>query len=257
MLFIAQIVMRGLPEKKNKGLLMKMIPGFSFLLGLSLLLNGCGQEAGDISSIPKSSDIIIVEDRSWEAFSRLSYKEQLRQASALLIIRYDIDDQGTVTPIVTHRKSRLGSDSPPYQVGDVYLSESQKSLLEHLDGELRHLGDGAVVIFSDDPPRQRGNRIIRDGAVSGIGPIPVSTVLAAFDGEPVEVPTLEPNYSKGETGPIMVTVSDEEKDILVEILERRGLRYEVAPQPDSFVVGWIGMEEEIDRVLEEFDVACE
>lgn len=222
--------------------------GAAILLA-SLFLGACDPDIVD--SMP------VNEELTWEEFNRLSYKDKLHQASALLVIRYDIDDQSNVAPVVTHRKSRLGNGNPPYQVGDIYMSDSQKIILEHLDGELRHLGEGAVVIFYGDPPKQRGNRIIRNGAVSGIGPIPVESVLAAFDGDPVEISTLEPDPSKGETGPIMVTVSAEEKDILVSIIEGRGLRYLVAPQPDAFVVGWVGMEEEIDRVLDEFYVACE
>lgn len=205
----------------------------------------------------------VHEDLAWEAFDRLSYEDKLHQATALLVIRYDIDDQGNVTPVVTHRKSRLGPASPPYQVGDVYLADSQKRLLEYLDGELRHLGEGAVVIFSGDPPQQRGNRFIREGAVSGDAPIPVSEVLAGFDGapvvngEPAEVLTLEPDLSKGETGQAEVTVSAEEKAILVAILERRGLRFEVAPQNEMFVVGWVGMDADMEQVIDEFDAACE
>lgn len=242
---------------------MKTILGSALLCGLSLLLIGCDQDVGGTSSIPKSGEITVIEDRSWEAFNRLSYEDQLHQASALLVIRYDIDDQGNVTPVVTHRKSRLGNDSPPYQVGDIYMTDSKKMLLEYLDGELRHLGEGAVVIFSGDPPQQRGNRIIRDGVVSGAGPIPVDEVLAGFDGaplvngDPAEVLTLEPDLSKGETGPAKVTVSAEEKGILVAILERRGLRFEVVPQDDMFVVGWVGMDADIEQVIDEFDAACE
>ena len=54
-----------------------------------------------------------------------------------------------------------------------------------------------------------------------------------------------------------MTVSAEEKGILVAILERRGLRFEVVPQDDMFVVGWVGMDADIEQVIDEFDAACE
>ena len=40
------------------------------------------------------------------------------------------------------------------------------------------------------------------------------------------------------------------------ILESHGLRYEVAPQGADFVVGWIGSDEAIDAVFEEFIDKC-
>ncbi len=242
---------------------MKALLCAGLVCGLSLILCACGPDTDEQAAMGGQEGMIEVEASSWEAFNRLSDEDQLHQATALLIIRYDIDEQGKVTPVVTHRKSRLGSDSPPYQEGDVYLPESQQDFLNVIGDEPRHLGDGAVVLFSGNPPQQRGFSIIRDGAIGGVSKIPVDAVLAGFDGAsvinglPAEVLTLEPDLSKGETGPAKITLSKDEKDILVGILERRELRHEVVVQGDEYVVGWIGMDEDMMQVMNEFDAACE
>lgn len=242
---------------------MKALLCAGLVCGLSLILCACGPDTDEQAAMGGQEGMIEVEASSWEAFNRLSDEDQLHQATALLIIRYDIDEQGKVTPVVTHRKSRLGGDSPPYQEGDVYLPESQQDFLNVIGDERRHLGDGAVVLFSGNPPQQRGLSIIRDGAIGGVSKIPVDAVLAGFDGAsvinglPAEVLTLEPDLSKGETGPAKITLSKDEKDILVGILERRELRHEVVAQGDEYVVGWIGMDEDMMQVMDEFDAACE
>ena len=241
---------------------MKALLCAGLVCGLSLILCACGPDADEQAAMGGQEGMIEVEASSWEAFNRLSDEDQLHQATALLIIRYDIDEQGKVTPVVTHRKSRLGSDSPPYQEGDVHLPESQQEFLNVIGDERRHLGDGAVVLFSGNPPQQRGLSIIRDGA-SGAGSISVEAVLRGFDGasvvngRPAEVLTLEPDLSKGETGLAKITLSEDEKDILVGILERRELRHEVVAQGGEYVVGWIGMDKDMMQVMDEFDAACE
>lgn len=69
--------------------------------------------------------------------------------------------------------------------------------------------------------------------------------------------TLELDLSKGETGPAKITLSENEKDILVDILQRRGLRHQVIAQGGEYVVGWVGMGEDMMQVMDEFDAACE
>lgn len=241
---------------------MKILPGAAVLTGLAVLLGACGADNSKPISSTNSDSAVVTGDLSWEEFDRLSYEDRVHRASAILVIRYDIDSQGNVTPIVTHRKSRLGSDRPPFQVGDTYMTSDQKYFIETLEGELRHLGEGAVLLFQGDPPQQRDSRIIREGAVSGTEPVPVEAILAGFDGvpiangDPADVLTLEPDFEKGETSSTRTTVNEEEKEILVGILESHGLRYEVAPQGAGFVVGWIGSDEAIDAVFEEFIDKC-
>lgn len=242
---------------------MKALLGVGLACAFSLTLCACGPDFNDATATNESEGTIEIEASSWESFNRLSDEDRLRQATALLVIRYDLDDLGEVTPVVTHRKSRLGNDNPPYQEGDVYLPESQQDFLSVLGDEPRHLGDGAVVLFSGNPPQPRGFSIIRDGAIGGVSRIPVDAVLAGFDGAPVvngqpaEVLTLEPDLSKGETGPAKITLSESEKDILVDILQRRGLRHEVVAQGGEYVVGWVGMDEDMMQVMDAFDAACE
>lgn len=241
---------------------MKFLPGAIVLAGLAMLIAACGPENSNSTSSVGTDPGVVKGNDSRDEFVRLSYEDQVHRASAILVIRYDIDGQGNVTPIVTHRKSRLGSDRPPFQVGDTYMTPTQKYFIESLEGEFRHLGEGAVMLFQGDPPEQRGSRIIREGAVAGSEPVPVEAILAGFDGAPIvnghpaEVLTLEPDFEKGETSSTQTTVNEEEKELLVGILESHGLRYEVAPQGADFVVGWTGSDEAMDAAFEEFVDKC-
>lgn len=231
--------------------------------GLPLLLCACEPAASDKASALNDGNITAAENLSAQTFGRLSYEDQVHQASALLVIRYDIDHQGNVTPVVTHRKSRVGEGSPPFKVGDVYMTATQQFLIESIGSELRHLGEGAVILFQGQPPAERASRFIHDGNVSGRAPVPVEVVLAGFDGAPIangspaEVLTLEPDFENGESGASSTTVGVKDKAILVDILERRGLRYQVEPQNNKFIVGWVGTDEEVDAVMEEFVAACD
>lgn len=242
---------------------MKWIFKGAALCFMAVGLIGCdsGNDMPDAHS--DFQEVTVSVNQEVEEFNRLSYEGKVHAASALLVVRYEHGENGEIVPVVTHRKSRLGAYKPPYQVGDVYMSPSQQFLIEMAGDEPRHLEEGAIILFQGEPPRESTNSFISNGSISGEEPVPVEAVLAGFDGSPIanarpaEVLTLEPDLSNGETGPVKVKVNAEEKAILVEILERRNLRYEVIPQDDEYVVGWVGMEEEIDRVFDEFDVACE
>lgn len=231
------------------------------LAGLLVTLAACGSDS-ESDDAAHSSSVTIKDTFPQEKISRLSYEDQVHQATALLVIRNDIDAEGKITPVVTHRKSRLGSDKPPFQVGDVYSDYEYEVFLEMTSVEPRQQGEGSLILFFGDPPRSSEYRIIRDGAISGVEPVPIETVLAGFDGAPIkngdpaEVLTLEPDFEKGETSSTQTTVSEEEKDLLVDILESHGLRYQVAPQGDEFVVGWTGSGETVDAVFEEFLDKC-
>lgn len=230
---------------------------------VAVSLIGCdsGNDMPDVHS--DFQEVTVSVNQEVEEFNRLSYEGKVHAASALLVVRYEHGENGEIVPVVTHRKSRLGADKPPYQVGDIYMSPSQQLLIEMAGDEPRHLDEGAIILFQGEPPRESINSFISNGSIAGEEPVPVEAVLAGFDGSPIanarqaEVLTLEPDLSKGETGSTQVTVNAEEKDVLVEIIERRDLRYEVIPQGDEYAVGWVGMEDEIDRVLEEFEAACE
>lgn len=239
-----------------------LIHGAAFFC-LALSLTACDSNTENAQSFTGSETIIVTENHEVEAFSRLSYEEKVHEASAILVVRYDRDENGEIVPIVTHRRSRFGDDQPPYQVGDVYMSSTQQFLIESSDGDLRHLEEGAVILFKGQPPRERTSSFIHDGHISGEAPVPVGTVVAGFDGGPIangrpaEVLTLEADLSKGESGPVSTTLSNEEKNILVGILERYDLRHQVVSQGDQFVVGWVGSDEALDKVMEEFIEACD
>lgn len=214
---------------------------------------------------PEPGIVVVRKVVDHSDFSALSKREQLERADALLIIKHHIDDNGEVVPIVESYEAKPGMPPFGYQPGDRYTDESYGFMLSMIGEHVRHAGDGALVLFRKGESRGMGNSIIRDGEISqGLAgeDISVEDAVRLFRGEETNVvsidyePMIEADFDKGEDAGITIDVVSENKDILVSILEREGLRYQVQPSPKGYLVSWVGEDEKVHAVMDEYTELC-
>lgn len=214
---------------------------------------------------PAPGEVVVSKVVDHSDFANLSAKEKLQRADALLVIKHQIDGNGEIVPLVESYEAKPGMPPFGYQTGDRYTDESYEFMLSRIGEHVHQAGDGAIALFRQGTSSAVTYSIIRDGEISqGLGGenIAVADALRVFRGEETDVvsvdiePMIEPDFEQGEDAAISIDVVDANKDILLSILEREGLRYQIQPSSKGSLVTWVGVEERVHAVMDEYIELC-
>lgn len=249
----------------------RLIIGLAGLVCLALVIWMEGDIFPDRITVYSSGEarepgaVVVSKVVDHSDFLALSKKEQLERADELLVVTHHIDDNGMVAPVVEQYEVKPGMPSRGYQPGDRYMDEVYELTLSKVGEDVHMVGDGAIVVFRQGASRAVTYSIIHDGEIGqGLGSknISVEDAVRLFRGEETDVvsiniePTIEPDVDQGEDAAISIDVVNENKDILVSILEREGLRYQLQPSAKGYLVTWVGVEEKVHAVMDEYIELC-
>ncbi len=115
------------------------------------------------------------ESKESVKFHELSFEDKLKNASAILITRYEKGDGGKTIAIVDEIHLSSPEVKIYFQVGDEYPDAS------FYPKENTRYGEGAFVLLVNSPAEARSSSSIFSGRISAYGNMPIETAISLFN----------------------------------------------------------------------------